>query len=62
MQASSTIPHSGAPRDHLHLYRPPHADFFCLEPVSHLPDAINREGMPAIAHGATLHLELTLTI
>lgn len=26
---------------HLHLYAPPGEDFFCLEPVSHAPDAIN---------------------
>ncbi len=26
----------------LHLYMPPGADFFCAEPVSHMPDALNR--------------------
>jgi len=28
--------------DWLHVYVPPDADFFCAEPVSHVPDAINR--------------------
>ena len=31
---------SGA--SHLHLYLPPKEDFLCLEPVSHLPDALNQ--------------------
>lgn len=26
----------------LHLYAPPRQEFFCLEPVSHMPDALNR--------------------
>lgn len=30
----------------LHVYAPPGADFFCAEPVSHMPDAINRPGEP----------------
>ncbi len=28
--------------DRLHIYVPPGAGFFCAEPVSHVPDAINR--------------------
>ncbi|MCE7998249.1 MAG: aldose 1-epimerase [Rhodobiaceae bacterium] len=28
----------------LHIYAPPGADFFCAEPVSHMPDALNRSG------------------
>lgn len=31
---------SGA--SHLHLYSPPKENFLCLEPVSHLPDALNQ--------------------
>ncbi|MCW4462082.1 aldose 1-epimerase [Sphingomonas sp. BT-65] len=46
----------------LHLYRPPAADFFCVEPVSHLPDAINRDGMDVLAPGATLRLAMTLSV
>lgn len=44
----------------LHLYRPPGMDFFCAEPVSHLPDAINRGGMDALAPGETRMLAMTL--
>jgi aldose 1-epimerase len=51
---------TGAPD--CHLYRPPEGGFFCLEPVSHLPDAINREGMALLEPGATLDLRLALTI
>lgn len=35
---------NGAP--HLHLYAPPGEDYFCLEPVSHTPDAVNQHGQP----------------
>ena len=51
---------TGAPD--CHLYRPPAESFFCLEPVSHLPDAINREGMALLAPGAALTLGLTITV
>ncbi len=27
-----------------HFYSPPDADFFCIEPVSHMPDSVNRSG------------------
>ena len=30
----------------LHIYAPSGADFFCAEPVSHMPDALNRPGEP----------------
>ena len=33
---------SGLPFDHLQLYTPPGHDYFGLEPVSNMPDAINR--------------------
>ena len=46
----------------LHLYRPPGADFFCAEPVSHLPDAINRDGMQVLAPGETQTLAMTLSV
>ena len=32
----------------LHIYSPPGKDFFCVEPVSHMPNAINRSAPPAI--------------
>lgn len=30
----------------LQVFTPPDADFFCVEPNSHMPDAINRTGLP----------------
>jgi aldose 1-epimerase len=33
---------AGLPFDHIQLYTPPLRDFFGLEPVSNMPDAINR--------------------
>lgn len=45
----------------LHLYRPPgDPGFFCAEPVSHGPDAINRGGMPLLAPGETQRLEMRI--
>jgi aldose 1-epimerase len=32
----------------LHIYSPPDLDFFCIEPVSHMPDAVNRLESPAL--------------
>jgi aldose 1-epimerase len=32
----------------LHIYSPPGKDFFCVEPVSHMPNAVNRSAPPAI--------------
>jgi aldose 1-epimerase len=46
----------------LHIYRPPGETFFCAEPVSHLPDAINRGGMPLLAPGATHTVTMTLQV
>ena len=34
----------------LHLYAPPRQGFFCIEPVSHMPDALNR-AEPAVVTG-----------
>lgn len=31
----------------LHLYSPPGKDFFCVEPVSQMPNAVNRSAPPA---------------
>lgn len=55
-----TIDATGA--DMLHVYRPPGSVDFCLEPVSHMPDAINRNAMPVLAPGATLRLSMTIAI
>lgn len=32
---------------HLQVYTPHQQDFFCVEPVSHVPDAINRTDLPS---------------
>lgn len=45
-----------------HLYRPAHEAFFCFEPVAHLPDAINRGGMPTLPPGGTAVLSMTLEV
>lgn len=45
-----------------HLYRPAGVNFFCFEPVSHLPDAINRGGMAMVAPGDTQMLEMALSV
>ncbi|WP_347567219.1 aldose 1-epimerase [Sphingobium sp. BYY-5] len=55
-----TLTATGA--DWLHVYRPPDAGFFCLEPVSHMPDAINRGGMATLAPGAVARLSMTVAI
>lgn len=55
-----TVTATGA--DWLHVYRPPGEAFFCLEPVSHMPDAISRDGMPVLAPGETASLSMTIAI
>jgi aldose 1-epimerase len=57
--ASLRIEASGTFR-HLQVFTPHWADFFCVEPVSHTPDAVNRPALPAeqamhvLAPGETL--------
>ncbi|WP_298399704.1 aldose 1-epimerase [Sphingobium sp.] len=48
--------------DWLHVYRPPASQDFCLEPVSHMPDAINRGGMAMVAPGDSAQLVMTIAI
>ncbi|KPF63295.1 hypothetical protein IP79_09890 [Porphyrobacter sp. AAP60] len=55
-----TLHASGAP--HLHLYAPETPDILCLEPVSHLPDAVNAGGMPSCAPGETISLSLRISV
>jgi aldose 1-epimerase len=31
---------------HLQIYTPPQGDLFCVEPVSHVPNALHRTGLP----------------
>jgi aldose 1-epimerase len=50
------------------IFTPPWADFFCVEPVSHVPDAINRPDLPAaqamqvLQPGETLSGSVRLTL
>jgi aldose 1-epimerase len=49
----------------LHIYAPPGQDFFCVEPVSHRPDAINAddpkgEGVRLLAAGETFAVWMRL--
>ena len=44
----------------LHLYVPPDERFFCAEPVTHLPDAINRGGMRLLGPGQAMSIEMRL--
>ena len=52
----------------LHIYSPPGKDFFCIEPVSHMPNAVNRSAPPAItghrllAPGERLDARFTLSV
>jgi len=46
-----------------HLYRPARCNFFCVEPASHLPDALNRDfPVDILAPGAILKLEMRLVV
>ncbi len=52
----------------LHVYVPPGGDFLCLEPMSHMPNALNRPERPEItgvrvlAPGATLAATIRLSV
>lgn len=52
---------AGAP--FVHVYMPPGEDFFCVEPVSHIPDAVNSAlgagttGLATLAPGESLTIE-----
>lgn len=48
---------------HLHVFVPDDRPVFCAEPVSHLPDTVNRPGLPpmdVLAPGGTLSGAMTL--
>jgi aldose 1-epimerase len=63
-RGSATLPHmrieASPTLRNLQVFTPTGADFFCVEPVSHVPDAMNRsrlseeQGMATIAQGQTL--------
>ncbi|BBD96898.1 aldose 1-epimerase [Sphingobium amiense] len=52
----------GEGADWLHVYRPPGEAFFCLEPVTHMPDAINRDGMAVLTPGERLTVGMTIAV
>jgi aldose 1-epimerase len=45
----------------LHVFTPSWADFFCVEPVSHVPDAVNRPDLPTKQAMHVLQPEETLS-
>ncbi|HEX5461175.1 MAG TPA: aldose 1-epimerase [Steroidobacteraceae bacterium] len=52
----------------LHIYSPPGKDFFCVEPVSQMPNAVNRSAPPALTGqkllgpGERLEARVTLSV
>lgn len=46
------------------VYTPEGQDYFCVEPVSHMPDAINRPGHPmrVLAPDESMEAEITLVV
>lgn len=47
---------------HVVVYTPPGQDFFCIEPVSHMNDAINRDAMHVLAPGEVLRGTITFRL
>ena len=65
-QGTTLVLSSSPPMDHLQVYTPAGRDFLGLEPVSNMPDAINRldsvadQGLRVLAPGETLHALVTI--
>lgn len=63
---SLSIEREGAP--HAMIYTPRHEEFFCVEPVSHVPDAFNRPeggdvtGMRSVMPGETIRLSCRFAV
>jgi aldose 1-epimerase len=59
---------AGAVLRHLVVYTPPAESYFCVEPTTHAPDAVNSEGDPAstgyreLQPGEILTAEIALTV
>ncbi len=59
---------SGPPMDHLQVYTPAGRDFLGLEPVSNMPDAVNRidteadQGLRVLAPGEALRAAVTMAV
>ena len=65
-QGVTVVLSSGPPMDHLQVYTPAGRDFLGVEPVSNMPDAVNRldsvadQGLRVLAPGETLHALVTI--
>ncbi|MEG3088913.1 aldose 1-epimerase [Sphingomonas sp. PB4P5] len=53
-----TLAGTGTPL--LHFYLPPSQDFFCLEPVTAMPDAVNRGAAAKLAPGERREIAMTI--
>ena len=59
---------SDAELGHMVIYTPKQQEFFCVEPVSHAPDAVNSQhpaeltGLHSLEPGETLSAQISLTI
>lgn len=53
---------TGANTPNLHLYVPPNADFFCAEPMTAMPDAVNRPATPIIGPGECRTIEMSIAM
>ena len=59
---------SDAELGHMVIYTPKQEEFFCVEPVSHAPDAVNSQhpaeltGLHSLEPGETLSAQISLTI
>ena len=60
--ARGTITLRGFGTPHCHIYAPPGDAELCLEPVNHLPDALNREphAMPAVLPGCAAGIAMRI--
>jgi aldose 1-epimerase len=56
--ATIVLAADGAPA--LHVYVPPGQDFFCAEPVTAMPDAVNRGEAAALAPGERFRVVMTI--
>ncbi|MEP3226129.1 MAG: aldose 1-epimerase [Parasphingorhabdus sp.] len=45
-----------------HIFTPPETDFFCIEPVSHLTDAVNRGGLKTLEPGESWTTEIACSV
>lgn len=64
----SVLMTASSPLRHLTVYTPKAADYFCVEPVSHAPDAVNNTlplketGLQVLKAGETLSAKITLNV